>query len=417
MFKKQSHIATLYLFIVVTSFCVLNRLGFILILPTDENLLNWDAYFFNRIRTVGYEYIPYTGTNLAFFPLFPFIWKMLGISSFWISAFNIGIFIVGFNLLTRTRRLPLWATLFILSIPSFIFFALPYSESLAFFFCVLIILGYDKSNTILKVIGYIGVSMVKVITIVFVPIIILSHILTKSNRSFNKADYFDCAISYIGTFGGLLVAVCFQAYQTGKWFYFIEIQQFWGRAWLIPQFPLTTTNAKNVLGIDAIAFVMGLFTIYLSCKWSLGWIRRLDYRDSVSPLDYATVFSTLYLASITLLDVLFTNASTGSTNIWSINRHFFCNPFFVLFLIWFLLSYKPSKNEVKFLFFLVTMGIYISGVYRHTNMLLLYVIFFSSLAVAKFFTRYYKFAILSILLTFYYQLTFYQDFLLYFWIG
>jgi hypothetical protein len=93
------------------------------------NFLNWDANHYNFIKEKGYQ-----DFRLAFFPLFPIIWRFLDVGVYAIILINSLIFFTSFYILIKHLEIKgVKEILMYLSIPSFIFFYLPYSESI--FFC------------------------------------------------------------------------------------------------------------------------------------------------------------------------------------------------------------------------------------------------------------------------------------------
>ena len=96
----------------------------------SEHFLNWDAEHYQFIKQNGFE-----SYRVAFFPLFPLIWKFLALGTYGAVLLNSIVFLMTFYLIVRKLKIKnsLEIVLY-LTIPSFIFFYLPYSESI-FFLC------------------------------------------------------------------------------------------------------------------------------------------------------------------------------------------------------------------------------------------------------------------------------------------
>ena len=93
------------------------------------HFLNWDADHYNFIKEKGYQ-----DFRLAFFPLFPIIWRFLDVGVYAIILINSLIFFISFYILIKNLEIKgVKEILMYLSIPSFVFFYLPYSESIFFF--------------------------------------------------------------------------------------------------------------------------------------------------------------------------------------------------------------------------------------------------------------------------------------------
>lgn len=76
--KKYTEIKliSLYAILFITIIISLRFLFFRELLNID-NFLNWDAEHYNWIKDNGYE-----GFRIAFFPLFPLLWKLLHVDTF-----------------------------------------------------------------------------------------------------------------------------------------------------------------------------------------------------------------------------------------------------------------------------------------------------------------------------------------------
>ena len=411
MYKKTVINLTLHVIIVVGSYFILFNLKIFNLLPDNTNLLNWDASFHHSIMAEGYQYIAFTGCNLAFFPLFPMIWKLIGLSPMGISIFNSLIFLAGLSWLLRKEQISSVMQLLLISIPSFIFFALPYSESIFFLFTTMVIIGYRNNNQLLRNIGFLGASVVKSASIVLMPAIIICEFMSARERKFNERLSHSMIWSALSSFAGLLIAACIQGMQTGKWFYFLEMQQYWGRHWILPELPL-----YSPIAYDAISFMMGVIAIYLSAKYFYGAMISLQASVRMLFPDKAVIFSLLYLSATTVLDTFFTY-NNGGANIWSINRHFLCTPFVIVMIIWLVRDFSPSKTEWILMLLLTLSGIYFTRIYQSPLYLLSYVLFFTTLTVLKMDKGYAKYLIIIYLFNAFIQLQYYHGFLSGNWIG
>ena len=95
----------------------------VLFLPhlfSEQNLLNWDAIHYFSISKKGYD----SSFIVAFFPLFPMIWKFLHLGIYGIVFFNAILFLISFSALVKTMHLKREEVLLFLSVPSFLFFYL-----------------------------------------------------------------------------------------------------------------------------------------------------------------------------------------------------------------------------------------------------------------------------------------------------
>jgi hypothetical protein len=391
-------------------------------LPDDSNLTNWDAHWYESIKNDGYHYVPNQICNMAFFPLFPSLWTVTQLSAFYISIFNLAVFIISFALLIKQENLGRTFSLFILSTASFIFFALPYSESIFFLCGTLLLSGYHKKSRLLKILGFFLASLTRSVSLLFLPAIILTFLMTPRERDDypKRRAIIDVFCSCLASVLGFLITAFIQYYETGKWFYFLGIQKFWKRHWIIPAVPFTTYDPQRVLGIDGASFIIGCIAIVQCCKWFITMVRKRKFRGSDMVPDSKVVFSSLIIAGTTALDVFFTFNDNGSTSIWSINRHLLCTPFSILFLHWLYQKFNPGSREMILITMMIVTGTYLTGVYQYASMLVFYLSFFLLLFLIKYRSEVnYSFGMIGIIYLWFViiQVGFYYDFLLYKWIG
>lgn len=416
MFRNKAfHSIVIHLLVAWIAYHILYYYYMVGYIPNNRNLLQYDGNWYRSIKDNGYEYWPKRGCNLAFFPLFPLWWKLLNVSPLIISWLNAAIFIISFVFLVKSEKTSYSLILFIISIPSFIFFFLPYSESVFFVFGTLILLGYEKKSIVLRCIGFLGSSIARSVCLLFIPLIIICDLILNTQEKNNFPNRLKSALfSIVSCLVGLSITVLMQYHATGKWFYFLTVQQYFKRTWIIPKFPLTTISPDRVLGIDSIAFVIGLLAIGSCIQFFLTtrqFSRKIEIRPSI-------LFSALYLGGITIMDTFFSLNWNGAGNIWSINRHILATPFFVFFILWFATYKKWNLKSLDIIPILIVITcIYITGTYKFRLTLIQYISFFICILIFRFFPKYQNYLILVYAFEVFYQLSFYNDFLKGQWLG
>lgn len=292
----------------------------------DHRLLYWDSGHYFRIKNQGYGDI-----LVAFFPLFPLLWRTLGLSLVGICLFNAGVFATALTALAKEFRFTMIEVLLCLSLPSGFFFFVPYTESLFFFTSILILIGFHRENEKLICLGLFLCTLTRPAYSVFVPALMLMAIM--GSLGSGKVLLQKLA-SY---FGVILVATLLVAYiqflDTGRWFEFFAAQKHWDNELRFPRFPFSSYgNSGMILRLDAMALLLGtcagVFLLYA--------IYRI-YKLKASPPPKALSFSLAYLAGMTLLVLAFRGGS-----LFSINRFVFATPFF-MFAMHSLLS-----SEIRF---------------------------------------------------------------------
>lgn len=382
MIMKQSALLTfLHYALVCMIFFLLHQFKFLALSPLHANLDLCDAYWYNDMRTGGYEFIANKMCNMAYFPLFPVFWSISNLNSLGITILNLMIFCISYSFLMRKFKYHWSYLILICSMPSFIFFALPYSESLFFLFGVILITGYQKNNNYLIFLGLLGCGLTRSVSTFFIPAIILTEYINyRSNRiNVQLSVFIKRSVLYSSACLISISAVsCMQFLQTGHWFYFLKIQKLWGRHFEMPQLPFTTASPERVLGVDSIALVIGICAMFFLFRWIIAAFLP-HFKSSTSMLTMRlpreVVFSMLYLAAIAFLDSFFTDAVDQRTKIWSMNRHIFCTPFVVCFLIW-LFQHRPDSIDRKAMIIILIGGILLTSLFQYPYHLFYYVLFF-----------------------------------------
>ncbi len=167
MFNKEKAILIIYAVAFLAILLALKQFVYPELLSTN-NFLNWDAEHYYRIKNFGYE-----GFRVAFFPLFPFVWKLLHLNVIGIIFLNAAVFFIAFYFLIRSLRSNTLEILLYLSIPSFCFFFLPYSEAIFFACSTLFLMGLKKNKISIVWLGLLLCSISRPAFTVFIPALII----------------------------------------------------------------------------------------------------------------------------------------------------------------------------------------------------------------------------------------------------
>lgn len=410
---KIIQIALIHLTVAACMYSILYYFNIIKLIPSNETLQNWDADWFHSIKSSGYLLINGERSNVAFFPLFSYLWRFSYLNATGISILNIGILILSLAILFHKTHHSLQFHLLILSISPFIFFSVPYSESLFFLFITLIISGHRKNNITMIFIGYFGASAVRSVGLLFIPAVVFIFFLDRNSEKNWKMSL----ASLSGIILGLGMVVLIQYYNTHQWFAFLKVQSYWGRDWHAPRLPLTTTFPNRTLSIDSMAYAVGLIAIFYCFFW---FYQRVIY-DRINNLDASNqsnpVFlSALCIAGITILDTCYTFLINDSSNIWSINRHILCTPFAIVLIVYWLKTFV-RRFETFILAGIIVCVVLLTGLYRYPDQLLNYLLFFVPFILLKYFWQYNSLVYIAYFYNTFLQVIFFEDFLNGLWIG
>jgi hypothetical protein len=341
LFYSSTFIA-FYLFIILTDQTFLFQ---------QKNLLNADAAHYEYIKTYGYE-----GFRTAFFPLFPFLWKLLNVGPLTIALINGFIFTVSISVIAFYYDVNVKIQLLLLSVPSLFFMFIPYTEALFFLFGTLIIIGLNRNNTSLITAGLLLSSMVRPSAYVFIPAIIITEYLTKESL----AAFFKRTVVYsFVILLGLFFTVLIHYYYTNKWFVFFEAQKGWDNQLRIPHLPLTSWAGDNIVRLDGTALLVGIIAMYS--------ILKLIKQKISTNVSKSLLFSLLYLIGISLIVLLFRGGS-----LFSLNRFIYASPYFILCFLYFFKNEKIKIPKGYVLFILFSLFWLLFGSYVHIQTLAKY---------------------------------------------
>lgn len=306
-----------------------------------SNFLYWDAEHYHYISKFRYE-----DYRVAFFPLLPLIWRWLALDVYGIVIVNSLIFFCSFWLLSRELKLSVKEITIILTIPCFIFFYLPFSESLFFFSSTLIIIGLRNDKWYHVLTGLFIASLSRPAFLIFIPALIIAEYSVRGASSASFAKFKTVATGILILAAGTLVVAIIQYVDTHEWFKFWEAQKGWGNHLQIPKLPLTSWAGGNIVRLDGSAFLVGA----LSGIFLLLWLLRVKYIEGFR-LQKETVFSLAYLGGITLSVLMFRGGS-----LFSLNRFVYATAFMVVAMHFFLnLKLRLSNKDLLYIFLLMTL--------------------------------------------------------------
>lgn len=325
-------------------------------LLSESRFLHWDAEHYHFISEKGYE-----GFRIAFFPLFPMIWKTTHLSVYGASIMNALIFLLSFTGLIKLLKISISERLLFISIPGFIFFYLPYSESIFFACSILIILGLKTNDLKWVLTGLFFATLARPAFTVFLPALIIVEYLFSAWKPALRNT-----LLYIAVIGcGLLIVGYIQYLDTGEWFRFFSVQKQWGNYLQIPQLPLTSWAGDYIVRLDGTAFLIGI----LSGLFLLGFLLKIkQFRNH--QISKEVVFSMAYLGGITLSVLLFRGGS-----LFSLNRFVFATPFIIVVIhYWLKQSIQIRLKQLMGLIFAVIAFYTLFGSLLHFHSFIMYLL-------------------------------------------
>lgn len=271
----------------------------------------YDTEHYAAIAEFGYS----EAFRSAFFPAFPFFWGALGIPAWAMGLVNALIWLASLVWLERGLRLQRRALVMASVIPSIVFFAIPYSESLFFLFTVMVAYGLHKNNLRISVAGMLLAAFVRPTAVVILPALFVARWF--SGEGF-KPSLGKTAVEALAGLLAVIGVFYVQSLQTGEFFGFFSAQSGWGNGFGLPKLPFTSWGGDVITMYDGVALFVGLFA------GRTLWHTR---RGGLSKLSAAERFGLAGLFFTALLIVF-----TRDGALFSLNRFVFATAFFPLAL-------------------------------------------------------------------------------------
>jgi hypothetical protein len=336
----------IYVFAFTFIYAVLYFLGLINILPDKDNIVKWDAGWYGTIKDNGYQYKWYQASNSAFFPLFPYAWKLLHVKAIGICLVNFIVYLTGAFLLYVNLGIRRVHLLCYMAIPSAIFFFLPFSEALFFLFSSILLVGLFKGNIKMILVGLLLCSITRATAMFFVPAIIVMEVFN-SEKLFSKQSLKNIALYSFVSLLGLMLVVLFQYSQTETWFAFAKQQfKFWHHHFSWPSAPFVSYGEDKIIWADGLALFFGLLATSLLLAYTVKFF--LKKADGLMK-NKAFWFSATYLFMVTVYSLFFNEKNVfGNTSLVSMNRYLFSTAFFLCFIGILLKEVQLNKTSVLF---------------------------------------------------------------------
>jgi len=362
--KKYTEIKLIGLYtLLFTSIIISLRFLFFKELLNTGNFLNWDAEHYNWIKDNGYE-----DFRIAFFPLFPLMWKLFHVNTIGIVVINIIIFLVSFFVLAKDLKLSTLEILTYLSIPSFIFFFLPYTESIFFLSSTILILGLKYNRIPFVCFGLLLASLSRPAFFIFIPALIISEFLSENRKNIVGR----LGLYFLVTIIGIFIVGIIQYIDTGEWFKFFSVQKEWETELRFPKLPLTSWAGGFIVRLDGAALLIGT----IAGGFLTAFLLKLKPISKIN-LPKEVIFSLAYLGGISLSVLIFRGGS-----LFSLNRFVFATPFIIIaFNFWLKQNYKFNIKQLLYIFGFIFLFWLLFDSYVHIQTLLkfLFLSFYVSL--------------------------------------
>jgi hypothetical protein len=309
-------------------------IGYVIAKGTIANfgsaLCQFDCGWYQSIMQSGYVFDLGRQSNVAFFPLFPFVWKTFNFSHSWMTIINATIFMVALLYVCQQLVIPIKSTLIFCFAGMVTFLLVPYSESFFFAASVLMLVGFYKKQNVFLFIGICLAIFTRSASMIFIVAFSFMILLAFINKERKLIGGFVIAIFLSVLCTAIVFAI--HSYYTGVWNGFFITQSYWDFELQIPHIPFIQ-GAWPITLFDSSALLIGLVSSVLLVLYAIECLYKTQnkyvlFNEKLRPHE---LFSLLYLAGCTFVVILF----LGGT-LRSLGRFVFSTPFYLIFITLFI---------------------------------------------------------------------------------
>lgn len=340
-----------FLFVYITFLLLVIVIGVQFFSLSEEALMQYDALHYLTVRNEGYH-----GIEVAFFPLFPFVWKALTVSPLGISIINAGIYFTSVYFLFRHFKFTNREKILALLTPGLVFFMVPYTEAFFFGTTSILLIGISKKDLRLITVGLFLSVICRPSFTVLLPALILIELFSQVPTGKWKRISIYCIVTVVGSF----FVAWIQYVYTGKWFEYFSVQTVWDNHLSIPTLPLRSWGYEAVIMLDGVALLVGAIS---------GIVLLISImKRKTAELSDVLKLSLAYLGGMSLIVLLFRGGS-----LFSLNRFIFCCPFFFIVVgAFFRREIRVKTKMILVVFFLLLCYWLLFGSYVHIQTFLRY---------------------------------------------
>jgi hypothetical protein len=319
---------------------------------TNENTIHWDAVHYYAIKTEGYS--ADKDYHCAFFPLFPFIWKLSMLSPANVIFLNFTLFTVGLLLLAYLFKKKWENILLILSFPMFVVYLIPYTEATFFFMFSLAVWGYWKDKYWLFFVAMILTSLCRNTLLVFLPAILCAEILFFIKERKIRQSLVRLSLGILpALIGTALVSIIQYSYGINAALKFLEVQKYWNHSFSLPNLMnLRDWSYESfVINVPSLIMIGIPLVSYLICII----LKQFNIiKKDIAFLSFSSTNKSDYLNFVLMFCCLAVFSSIlffEHGNLHGLSRYLLCSPYFVLLLFINhekLLSFSMVKRFVSF---------------------------------------------------------------------
>lgn len=280
----------------------------------EKTLLRWDAVHYNAIRDHGYP-----GESSAFFPLFPYLWKLLQVGSVGMSLVNAVVYFIASKVLVKRVGMDPRYQMAFSVLPSVFFLFTPYTEALFFASSSLFLIGIRKRSMYHAAIGLFLCSLTRPAFTALLPSAVLVAMLAHEPL---RLRVLKSLVHLMASLTGLFFVAFIQFVQTGDPIGFYRAQGDYGNTITWPDLPLGSWGGGMIVRLDATVLLAGM-----ACGvYAVVEVYRRMKRPEREASDLVLV-SAGYVACVSAIALFLRRGE-----LYSLNRFVFATPFALVLL-------------------------------------------------------------------------------------
>jgi len=338
------------------------------LMVNNISYIQWDAVNYKTIKDHGYDIRKSGGDYIyAYFPLFPFVWRVLPIPPLGWLFVNFILYSAGLFLLLRlfVDRYCHWKYLLIfMGLPVLVVYLIPYTEALFFFLVSIGVYGLVKRNYLIYFMGLLLASMTRpTFSILLVAFLCAELLFLFDHRNFKRA-LLSAARNILPLIAGTFVVSFVQLLQgSGSPFKFAEVQSYWDHYFRLPSYIGDWSHESFGMNIAILALVFVPVVFALTRLVALRIRATNQQPTNISPEYYLAVLSAIYLIGGCLFILLFQGGCLNNLYRYTANTPFF---YIVILTSWRHIESDSRKYRAGF-FVLAILAVMAVTLLRYSN--------------------------------------------------
>ncbi len=339
---------------------------------SDKSIEHWDGALYKQIKEEAYRPLsPGSKEKLAFYPLFPWLWKLCNAGPVTIVFLNYLLFVIGLLILADAfeaeRGVSSFYFLAALLLPTAMIYYLPYAESLFLLTMSVAVWGIRKGRYWVFAIGVFLFCMTRPSALIFIMALVCVDIVYFVQHRNFKHFVRELLLKILPCLAGFFVVTGIQYVFSGSLTAYFDSLELW---------PAESGFFNTVRDWSKEGFGMSVFSVFFVCipaliavvVWGIRSLIGKEKQDALSLFGQGSAWNKDYLWYLSLLfiaaNLLYTFLVSGN-RINGFSRYTLAVPFFYIVFFLFpgrIAQVSPRILLLSFLVCLIGMTLFLSQV-------------------------------------------------------